>query len=185
MKKRKLKDVQILGICHFVGLVLISFFGANVFELVENVGGTLAGRLLLPINRSMWEFGKMLLISVGIIFIVEYFIVGRRIKNFVPVHLIIGVLLPIVLMIVLSLFNFFFGALTMEGAQAVLFLTVIIGAFLLSVALVTSKKDLSKYTVPFTIACIVLVGLFVLFSFIRPELKLFFDFGGNTYEALY
>lgn len=183
--KRRLTDIQILAICHFVALVFISLFGANVFELVEKLSGTMAGKLLLPINRSIWEFSKMLLVPICIIFIVEYLIVGKRIKNFIPIHLIIAFLLPIALIIIMAIFNFFFGELSMQGAQAVLFLTVIIAAFLLSIALVTSKRDFSKYVVPFLIMYIILCGLYVGFSFIRPQIGLFFDFGANTYGPLY
>lgn len=188
MKKKKITDIQILAICHFVALVLLSFFGANVFELAEKFAGSVVGRLLLPINRSMWEFSKMLLVPMGIIFLIEYFIVGKRMKNFAPAHLIIGFILPIALMIVLSGYNYFFGALSMQGAQAVFFLSLIIASFLLSIILVTSKMDLSKYKKLFLIFLILyisLFGMFVLFSFIRPELKLFFDFGANTYGPLY
>jgi len=183
--KKKLSDVQILGICHFAALVLLSFFGANVFSLAEKFSGNIVGLMLLPINRSMWEFGKMLLVCMSIIFAVEYFIVGRRIKNYIPVHLIIATLVPIVMLIILAAFNFLFGSLSMEGAQAVLFLTLIIAAFLLSIIWVASKKDLSRYVVLFLILYILLCGLFVLFSFVRPELKLFFDYGGNIYGPLY
>lgn len=183
--KGKITDVQILGICHFIGLVVLSFFGANVFNLVERFSGNVLTYILLPINRSMWEFGKMLFVCMSIIYTIEYFIVGRRIKNFIPVHLIVGSLLPIVLIIILSMFNFFFGSLSMEGAQAVLFLTLIIASFMLSIAWVASKQDVTKYFVPFLILYIVLCGLFVLFSFVRPELKMFFDYGANSYGPMY
>lgn len=127
----------------------------------------------------------MLVLPMSIIFIIEYFIVGRRLKNFIPVHVIIAFLLPIALMTLLAIFNFFFGSLSMQGAQAVLFLTLIIAAFFFSVAFVTTKRNLSKAMRVFLILYIVLCVLFVVFSFIRPELKLFFDYEANTFGPLY
>ena len=182
--KGQLSDIYILAICHFVGLVLMSVFGASVFNIVEGIPGSAATYLMLPINRSMWEFSKMLLGPISILFFIEYFIVGRRMKKFIPVHLIIATLIPIASLAVFSFFNYILGSISMQGAQAVFFLALLMGAFLLSILLMTSEIDFTKYAKWVLVVYISLCVLYMVFSFIRPQMRIFFDFEVNTYGPL-
>jgi|GEM_PF-5271106 len=185
MAKRKLTDLQKLGICHFVGIVIISVYGTQVSEMMEMFTTNPIGKLFLPINRSIWEESKMLVVPLSIMFAVEYFIVGKNFKNFIPAHTIIAFTLPIVMILFNFGYGIFFGNLSMQGAQAVYFLTLVLAALLASILFVTSDKDMTKYFMPFIILYVILCISYIVFSFIPPKISIFYDVINEVFGPVY
>lgn len=174
-KRKELSDLTILIISHAIGFLVVAGYAAFAHELSEAFPN-IVGKLLLPTNLSLWEQGKMLVVPLCIIFPIEYFIVGRKFSNFIPAHLIIAFCLPMLLLGVFHVHGFIFGnRLSLEGAQTILSLALLLASFLASILLVTTEKDLTKYTIVFTILYIILAISYVVFSFMPPHSESFFD----------
>lgn len=175
------KDIRTLIICHIVGFLLLVGFGAIAHSIARAFPNVVT-RILLPNNLSLWEQGKIVVTPIFIIFTIEYFIVGKRFKNFIPAHLLIAFALPMLTYGVYHVHGFLFGnGLSLEGAHIVLSIAIILIAFLASYLLITSRIDLSKYTKLLIVLYIAMWIAYIVFSFVQPRWETFFDSINETF----
>lgn len=174
MTKKKISNKTILFILHGIGFVAVCFFGMIAHDAARAMPFFL-GQTLFPANLSLWEQGKILLTGMSIWFIIEYIIIGRKIKGFVFIHTIIAAALPVLMLLVYLSHSQLFGGLSMEGAHIVLSVALILCGFVVSVIMTLSAKDYSIYTPYGIVVYAVVVLMYVLFTFLPPNLPMFYD----------
>lgn len=174
MKKKRISNKGILFILHGVGFVVVCFFGMIAHDAARAMPFFL-GQALFPANLSLWEQGKILLTGMSFWFILEYIIIGRKIKGFVFIHTVIAAALPVLMLLIYLSHSQFFGGLSLEGAHIVLAVALILGGFVTSVIMLLSKKDYSVYAPYGIVAYAVIVLMYVLFTFLPPNLSMFYD----------
>lgn len=191
MKNKNISDIILLAICHVVGFGLVTAFSLFANSIAENYP-SLTVRLLFPANLSPWEQSKLLVVPLSLIFFAEYFVVGKKFKNFIPAHFLIAFALPIIMTILYSLYTIFLGELSSSGAQSMFLLTLLMAAMLASILLVTSEKSLLEYSTLFiilyfsiNIAYIILTYHPPRFEFLGDVFNPFFDSVNNVFGPAY
>lgn len=174
MKKKKVSNKVILFILHGIGFVAVCFYGMIVHDAARAMPFFL-GQVLFPANLCLWEQGKILLTGMSIWFILEYIIIGRKIKGFIFIHTIITAALPILMLMIYLSHSQIFGGLSLEGAHIILAVGLILAGFIISVIMTLSPKDYSIYTPYGIVAYAVIVLMYVLFTFLPPNLPMFYD----------
>jgi hypothetical protein len=136
---------------------------------------------IAPANESPWEHAKLFFMPALIWYAVQYFIVGRHYPNFVFSHSIALLVMPALML----LLYYAYVPLTGESLAANLinsFVTIAAGAWL-AYRLTVSKKNLSR--VPYRIAAmavvLVLLAVYIAFTFAPPHCGLFWDSSGQHY----
>ena len=171
----KLKNAQIAG---FIFTVV---FGTALHFVYEWSGGNPIVGVVGPVNESVWEHMKLQLVPMLIFGIVEYFLYGKKLPNFIQVRF-----LSILLGMALTIVVFY----TYSGIIGREFLIVDILLFIASVyvAYRFSYKMLQtdKYSSPSSkglaiIGIIVLLICVVIFTFAPPHINLFLDPSTGTY----
>ena len=72
-----------LALVHFIGMVLSLpvVMGAHyVYDIWPNFFTS----LLFPVNESVWEHTKLFVLPIMLIYLIVYFIIGRKFKNYYP-----------------------------------------------------------------------------------------------------
>lgn len=169
-----------LLILHGIGFLVVCGFGAIVHDTARLVAGSVL-MIFFPANLCLWEQGKILLFGMTAWFILEYIIVGRKMKGFIFIHSLVATMLPIVMLIIYMSHSKIFGGLSLEGAHIILSVALILAGFLTSTMLTISKRDFSRYTPHAVIAFAVICLLFAVFTYLPPELGIFYDAINSTF----
>ncbi|MBN2879241.1 MAG: hypothetical protein JXN65_06370 [Clostridia bacterium] len=171
---KKWSKEKTLFVLHGIGFVMVCFYGSVVHDLARTFPNFL-GRMLFPSNLCLWEQGKILLVGMSIWFLIEYLIVGRKIRGFIFIHTIIASSLPILMLIVYLTHTNLFGDFSLEGAHIVLSVALILLGFIVSVVMITSKKDYSSLA-PYGIAIyVIIVMMYAVFTYLPPNVGMFYD----------
>ncbi|MBN2879240.1 MAG: hypothetical protein JXN65_06365 [Clostridia bacterium] len=179
-KSRGLTDVQLLAVCHIIGFIIVSVFIA-IAHKVASTYPSLTVRLLFPANMSPWEQGKLLVVPLSLFFFIEYFIVGKKFKNFIPVHFLVAFAIPVFLVLIYSLYSAAFGSLSNDGPQIVFSFTLLLAALLSSVMLVTAETNFNKFALLFIILYFLLNIAYIVFLFMPPKAAVFYDAVNKLY----
>ena len=163
-----------LFILHGIGFIMMCLYGSKAHDLARAFPN-FVGRLMFPANLCLWEQGKILLTGISIWFILEYILVGRKIKGFVFIHTIIAAALPILMLIIYLTHTQLFGDFNLSGAHIALSVLLIMLAFIVSTVMTLSKKDFSVYAPYGIVIYIVVVMAYAVFTFLPPHIGPFFD----------
>jgi len=183
-RKSKLTDLHLLIIWHFIGLILVSSFGAIAHGIARNYPSIIV-KLLFPANLSTWEQGKLLIMPLSLFFFLEYFIIGKKFKNYIPVHFLIAYVLPIAMVLLYVLYRITIGVMSNDGPQILFALILLLAAFLFSISLLTSEKDMTKYYKIFILLYFSLCIVYIIFTFIPLRVPLFYDPINELYGPAY
>lgn len=184
MGKKKISNKTILFILHGFGLVFALGFGMFAHDAAR-VMSFFPGHILFPANLSLWEQGKILLTSMSLWFILEYIIIGRKIKGFIFIHTIIAAALPTIMLIVYLSQSQLFGGLSTTGAHIILTIALIIAGFSASAIMATSEKDYSVYTPYGIVIYTIIVLTYMLFTYLPPNLSMFYDEVNQAYGPVF
>jgi len=174
MSLRKLTNEKILFALHGLGFVFVCLFGMYSQDVARNFPNFIT-KILLPANYSLWEQGKILLTGMSLWFIIEYILVGRKIKGFISIHTLIAVVLPAIMLIVYMTHSTLFGGLSLEGAHIALAVMLILTGFLASVIMTVQKKDYSVYAAAGVVIYVIVIIVYVIFTFLPPQFSIFYD----------
>ena len=141
--------------------------------------------MLFPSNLSLWEQGKILLTGMTVWFIVEYALVGRKMKGFVFIHTIIASALPILMLIIYMSHSTIFDDLSTGGPHIILTIALILLGFFTSVIMTLSKKDYSVYAPYGIVIYIVVILVYTVFTFLPPEASMFYDAENFVYGPVW
>ena len=181
MKKtlKKMSNTTKLFILHGIGFVAVCFYGAIAHDLAK-LSPNFFTYMIFPANLSLWEQGKLLMTGMSLWFLLEYFLIGRKIKGFVFIHTVVSAALPILMLLIYMTHSQFFGDLSLEGAHIVLSVALILGGFMASAIMVSNSKDYSGLAPYGIVFYVVLALLYAVFTFLPPETAMFRDAVHNT-----
>jgi len=169
-----------LFMLHGVGVIFACVFAMFSHDTVRAFPNFLT-RMLLPSNYSLWEQGKILLTGMSIWFIIEYFIVGRKLKGFVYIHSMIAACLPIAMLLIYTSHTLVFSNFESEYMHIIVSVALILAAFVISTIMTLSDNDYSIFA-PYGIAFfVVIVIIYAILTFIPPNVGIFFDEVSNVY----
>lgn len=184
-RKKQNENLKKLIIWHIAGFVFVNIFAGLSHEIAEAFP-SLITHIFLPANVSLGQQVKLMVTPLIIVFVIEYFIIGRKFDNYIPIHLSITAAAPLITLGIYHGHNFLFRRqLSVQGAQVVLSVAIIIGVFMASVFMITSKKNFKKFTIPALIVLIAIVVALGIFTFNPPHIATFFDYINETYEIIY
>lgn len=173
-----------LYVLHVIGFVFVCVYCAFAHVLAK-ISPNFLTYLIFPANLSLWEQGKLLLVGMSIWFIIEYFIIGRKLKGFLFVSSVVTVALPILMIIIYTSHSQLFGDFSTEMAHIILTVALVLAGFLSSAFMLTSEKDYSLFT-PYGIALYaVVVLIYGVLTFIQPESGVFYDAINSSYGPVW
>ena len=168
-----MRFIRTLIAWHYVGaLTIMSLAALWHFAYAWFPNGVTA--VFFPVNESAWEYSKLFLLPSVIFFIIEYFAIGKRFKNYIVSH---GIALLVMPAATQAMFYFYRQGI---GLKENLLVNVIITFISICLALYIGYKltiRKRKFGSP-VIAVIIAAVLFVsyaLLTFIPPKAPLFMD----------
>lgn len=158
--------------------IFIAILGTLLHFTYNCSNGNLLVGIFSAINESTWEHLKLLFFPMLITIIIGYFYIGKNISNFLCAKTI-----SIITSISFTIIFFY----TYTGILGNNFAILNIASFFISIILgesIAYKLMISNYTCNKKIALIILsilLILFIIFTFIPPEIGLFKDPISNGY----
>ncbi len=140
MLKRLLNEEhKTTTITTIVAAVLCAGLGVLMHYVYDWSGANLFVGLFAPVNESVWEHLKLLVIPILFLMIFEFSIYGRKLYNFFTAKL-LGTLVGI--FTILSNYYFYTGALGIENMSLniFLFLAGVLAAYATSLSIMTMRK---------------------------------------------
>ncbi len=156
------------------GFFAVSILGTVNHFLYSLSGNNMALGLIVPINESVWEHLKLLFFPYLVWFILEFFIYGKNIYNFIFIRF-IGVLCG---MVFITAAYYIFRSVLGKSIIAVDITLFFIGVFVsYSVGGGLYRKNQScivNKNVRGAVLFSAVTMLFFIFTFIRPDIPLFY-----------
>lgn len=169
------KKAQVIGFC------VTAVAGTLLHFVYDWSGGAAAVGLVAPVNESVWEHLKLLVMPMLAFAVIEYFSYGRRLRNFWPVRL-LSVLIGMGLIIVLYYCWSALAGGSSIAADIAIFLFSVWAAYFSSAGLLGSRTFSSKTARALAaVGLAVLIAAFVVFSYNPPHCELFRDPQTNSY----
>lgn len=165
----KLKNTQIAG---FIFTVVIGTLLHFVYDWSDE--NPIAG-LFGAVNESTWEHLKLLFVPMLIFGVLEYFLYGKKLDNFIPIRF-LSMLLGIAVIVV--------GFYTYTGIigrdylliNILLFVLAVYAAYSYSCKMLRSHRFISTFSKGLAImGLLFLTVCFILFTFAPPNIQLFLD----------
>lgn len=158
-----------------IGFIFTLIFGTILHFAYEWSGNSPFVGIFSAVNESTWEHLKMLFIPMILFGIVEYFIYGKNLDNFIQIRF---------LSILLGMATIIVGFYTYSGVigknylviDILLFIAAVFLAYFFSYKMLQTDKFTSEQSKWLAIlGILLLVLLSVVFTFSPPHIKLFFD----------
>ncbi len=134
-----------------------------------------------PVNESPWEHAKLFFMPALIWYIVLYFIAGKRFPNFIFAYSLSLFVMPALMLLLYTIYLPFLG----ESLAANLinsFVSFAVGA-LIAYKITRSKRNFSStsYRIAALLIVLVLLAVFIVFTFWPPHSGLFWDPSNQLY----
>jgi hypothetical protein len=166
MNNKKLITWQIIGVFVIFGIATAWHF---IYVQIPNA----VTATIFPVNESPWEHIKMFFFPAIIYYVVQYFFIGKKYKNFIAAHGASIVLMPIIM------FAMFYGyrlGLKIEESLnldiVITFISIALGS-LIAYKMTVSEKPHYKMTKLVPIVVVVLYLAYSLLTFFTPHVPLF------------
>lgn len=169
-----------LIIVSIVSFIVISLLGTLLHFTYEISGKNIIVGVISAVNESVWEHLKILVMPMFIVAIYEYIILNDNRDNFfiaLVSRIITGMLLIIT---IYYTYTTLIGK-SIDGINITIFY---ISTFIAQVVwyLVISKKTISReLDIVSLVVSLIILMLFIVFTFVTPKLGLFKDNSNNTY----
>ncbi|BCN29488.1 DUF6512 family protein [Anaeromicropila herbilytica] len=166
---------------HIIGAIFTIIVGTLLHFTYEWSGNNPVVALFSPVNESTWEHLKLIFVPMLLFTIIEYFVNGKEIKNFIPVK-VFSILLGM-LTIVVSFYTY-------TGIIGQNYLVADIGTFILGVLVayyysyrtLQTDRFATKEAIQWSLLIlIILCATFVIFTYRPPHIALFQDPNTLTY----
>lgn len=163
-----------------LGFFFIALFGAAFHFCYEWSGSYKPLALFCAVNESVWEHLKMGFWPALFFAIAEYFVFGKKLKNFWVAKTLALYIMPILIVIL------YYSAKAILGDHSfwidiAIFNIAIAVSQIISCRIITSYTDYGKYRTPAYIFLAILIAAFSLFTFFPPNLELFKDSNTGNY----
>lgn len=164
-----------------IGFFITAAAGTLLHFTYKWSGFVLVIGLFAPVNESVWEHLKLLVVPMLVFAAAEYFTYGSRLRNFWPVRL-LSVLLGMGVIVALY---YAWAALAGESVMAANIAIFLIGgwaAYAFSAKLLATRRYSSPPARSLSaIGLAILIAAFAVFSYNPPHFELFRDPQTNAY----
>jgi hypothetical protein len=169
MEKKLLKKWSIISV--FITFLLASGWHFLYSDIVQN-GITAA---IAPVNESPWEHSKLFFIPAIIVYLIIYFIIGRKFPNFIFSHALALLIMPIMMLLLFYAYQLVLP--DSLAADIILTFIVIALAQLIAYKLTVSKCKLSGagFNIASAVIVLAMLILFITFTYYPPHLIPFQD----------
>ena len=168
-----------LMVWHFFGAIAIMSLASLWHFIYTWIPGSVTA-VFFPVNESVWEQVKLFLLPSIIFYVVEYFAVGYKFRNYIFAH---GVTLLLMPALMLGMFYFYSKGLGIEENLVVdiiiTFLSICIGLY--AGYRLTIKKSKIGNGILALIIAVVLCAAYGLLTFFPPQRPIFLDRNTNKY----
>lgn len=137
--------------------------------------------LIAPVNESPWEHIKLFFVPAIIFYVIEYFFIGKKYKNYLVARSVALIIMPVIMFSLYYGYKDFLHIPEKLSYDILITIISIIGGNVLAYYLTKSKKDYKKYTIVTPITIIVLFIAYSLLTFFPPQKPIFFDRNFNGY----
>jgi len=176
-----------LAIVHFSGMI-VSLLVAVLAHYVYDYYPSTFTSLLFPVNESIWEHAKLFVLPIMLVYLIIYFIIGRKFKNYLPATFASLIFMPIFSCIVFQIYLIVAG--THHPVSGIIFsaLTFII-AFILSYFIAIQERQIKRSTIIFAVIGVVaLIAIMAVFTYYTPKVDwldwLFMDHENMCYGLI-
>lgn len=157
-----------------IGAVFTLIAGSLLHFVYEWSGSNEIVSVFGAVNESTWEHLKLLFWPIVFFGIIEYFVYGKSMRNFIPVK-VMSILLG--MLTITALFYTYTGILG-ENYLVLDILTFVVGVIVAYVFAYRNLKSQDKYTSKTAqtlgwLGLIALIAAFVIFTFYPPDIGLF------------
>lgn len=172
--KRIFKTWQIIGFI-FVGIA-----GVILHFLYDWTNQSVIVATFSAVNESIWEHMKLLFFSMFIFSLIEYKYIGKKIKNFWCVKL-AGTLIGLLMIpIIYYTYSGVFGV-NIDWINILIYYVSSGTAYCLEYQFIDKQIGFIKFNlIYFIILCFIAV-MFIVFTFIQPQIPLFKDMTTGNY----
>lgn len=174
MNNKKLFKWSWIGI-----IVILSLAALWHFVYAWIPGGVSAA--IFPVNESVWEHVKLFFFPAIIFYTIQYFVIGRKYKNFIFSH---GIMLLLMPALTLGLFYFYRNALGIAESLLIdIFITFLVIALgsMTAYRMTISKIRLNKLNYAVLVLTLVLFTSYAILTFFPPEKPIFYDKNIDAY----
>jgi hypothetical protein len=156
-------------------ILLVILFGFLLHYFFDWTGNNPIASIISPVNESNWEHLKLLFIPVLIFSALEYWIIGRKYESFIPAKA-IGVFVGLY-----AIISFVYTYSGIIGKQVLpvdisIFVISVLITYIISYYIIKNFNLLGAVSKWCSISVfIILIILFIVFTYYPPHLNLFLD----------
>lgn len=170
---------KVLVAWHWAGAIIIMALAALWHFFYSWAPGGFSA-VIFPVNESVWENVKLFLFPSIIFYIIEYFAIGNRFRNYIFAH---GITLLAMPVLTLALFYFYRDGLAIQENLTIdiiiTFISICIGLYI-GYKITIHKRKIGYGLIALFIAVILAVSYGVL-TFFPPKKPIFLDTNTNGY----
>ena len=179
-----MKNKTKLAIVHFIGMVL-SLLVVMAAHYVYDKFPNFYTSLFFPVNESIWEHNKLFVLPIMLVYLIIYFIIGRKFKNYIPATFLSLIYMPILSFLSFQVYLMIAGTHHKLSGIIVSAILLVLG-FVVSYFMTIKEKLIGKEATVIIILCVVVfVILMAVLTYYPPKadwLKwLFMDSITKTY----
>jgi hypothetical protein len=174
---------QQIKIWEIIGLFFLIIVGSLFHFLFELSNYNLLVAAFAAVNESVWEHLKLAFFPLLIFSLIEYKFIKELTRNFIIAKTVAGYLMSVIIVII------FYAYTAILGDNLLIFdvLTFIIAVFIgqiVSYKILTLPEKSKNSIIISWIAIIMLMIIFVVFTYYPPELQLFQDSTNEQYGII-
>lgn len=170
---------KVLVAWHWAGAIIIMALAAFWHFFYSWAPGSVSA-VIFPVNGSAWEHVKLLLLPSIIFFVIEYFVIGKKFRNYIFGQ---GIALLAMPALLLAMFFFYRNGIGINNSLAVdfiiTFLSICIGLYI-GYKITVFKRKVGNGVIAVVIAVVLAVSYGVL-TFFPPRKPIFLDPVTNGY----
>ena len=157
-----------------IGIIFISILGSFFHFTYELSGYNIVIGSFSAVNESVWEHLKLVFFPLLIFSAIEYMKIKKEANNFLLGKAIASYVMPAVIVIIFYSYEMATGSHSFAIDMLSYFVSIIVGQFI-SYKILCSEKKGKGIQIISLIAIIILALIFVIFTFIPPEIFIFED----------
>ena len=174
---------QQIKIWEIIGLFFIIIIGSLFHFLFELSNYNLLVAAFAAVNESVWEHLKLAFFPLLIFSLIEYKFIKELTRNFIIAKTVAGYLMSVIIVIIFYAYTAILGDNLLIFDVLTFIIAVFIGQIISYKILILPEKSKNSIIISW-IAIIMLVIIFVVFTYYPPELQLFQDSTNEQYGII-
>jgi hypothetical protein len=174
---------QQIKIWEIIGLFFIIIIGSLFHFLFELSNYNILVAAFAAVNESVWEHLKLAFFPLLIFSLIEYKFIKELTRNFIIAKTVAGYLMSVIIVIIFYAYTAILGDNLLIFDVLTFIIAVFIGQIISYKILILPEKSKNSIIISW-IAIIMLVIIFVVFTYYPPELQLFQDSINEQYGII-